>query len=92
MKDWLTPNEAARELSLATTDVVYRLIRAGTLRAERDERGRWRIPAEAVELRKARVSGKRSSPSFAGDRPDRRTASAFAPRPGMPGYREPVSS
>jgi excisionase family DNA binding protein len=79
-RDYVTPNEAARLLNLATTDVVYRLLRSGRLSGDRVN-GRWRIPREAVELRRSRVEHKRGSPSFRDRKRERRSAARerFAP-------------
>ena len=81
--DYLTPDEAARELSLQTAATVYRRIRAGGLRAELVG-GRYRIPRSEVERLKRQVAHKRSSPSFVQrDRESRRAAirERFAPLP-----------
>lgn len=56
----MTVEEAARELGLESPDVVYRLVRIGTLPAQKIGR-RWDISPEAVAERKRRVAHKRSS-------------------------------
>jgi excisionase family DNA binding protein len=56
----MTVEEAARELGLETQDVVYRLVRMGTLPARKIGR-RWDIAPEAVAERKRKVAHKRSS-------------------------------
>jgi len=82
--DFLTPDEAARELSLQTAATVYRRLRAGTLRAELVG-GRYRIPRSEVERLKRQVASKRSSPSFRPSSAERRAAirERFAPVAGL---------
>lgn len=84
---YLTPNEAASELSLSSADLVYRLLRAGTIRAEKDETGHWRIPYSEIELRRARVERKRCSASHVKREPTTAARERFAPRVGLPGAR-----
>jgi hypothetical protein len=83
---YLTPDQAARELALTTPDLVYRLLRAGTIRGVKDdESGRWKIPYSEIELRRARVERKRCSASHV--KRDSRSAvrERFAPLAGTPG-------
>ena len=86
--DTVTPSEAARLLSLTTPDVVYRLLRAGTIRGE-CVGGRWRIPRSEIERRKRAVAAKKSSPSYRERAAERRAAvrSRFEPVAGLPGAR-----
>lgn len=44
--------ESSREMGV-TLDATYRLVQAGKLPGRKDERGRWLIPAAAVQARVA---------------------------------------
>jgi hypothetical protein len=73
----MTVTEAQRELCLDHPDVVYRLARAGILKARKVGRV-WNIDPASVEARKRAVQAKRSSKlNAAGDR-ERRMAEAEA--------------
>jgi hypothetical protein len=58
----MTVTETARELNIATEDLIYRYLRCGVLRG-RKVRGRWEVDADSVAERKRRVALKRSSSS-----------------------------
>jgi excisionase family DNA binding protein len=73
----MTVEQAARELGLDSPDVVYRLVRMGTIPARKVGR-RWDISPEAVEDRKRKVAHKRSSRANAAAERDRRRAEAEA--------------
>jgi excisionase family DNA binding protein len=82
--DYLTPDEAAIELGLSSSDLVYRLLRARQMRATKVG-SRWLIPRAEVALRKLRVQEKKSSASYRPPVERGRAASRFAPLPGTPG-------
>jgi hypothetical protein len=78
----VTVTEAQRELCLDHPDVVYRLARAGVLKARKIGRV-WDIDAASVQARKWAVQAKRSSKSNAAAERERKLAEAralFAPR------------
>lgn len=81
---YLTVDEAARELGLASPDLLYRLLRIGTVRGVK-RGGRWMIPYTEVELRRARVMRKRCSASYVEREPRTAVRDRFAPLAGLPG-------
>jgi hypothetical protein len=73
----VTVTEAQRELCLDHPDVVYRLARAGVLKARKVGRI-WEIDPASVEARKRAVSAKRSSRLHAEAERERRKAELVA--------------
>jgi hypothetical protein len=73
----VTVTETARELNIATEDLIYRYLRCGVLRG-RKIRGRWEIDADSVAARKRAVALKRSSSSNAQTERARRVQEAEA--------------
>jgi len=45
----VTPGELARKLGLSTAQTIYSKLRCGSIRAEKDANGEWRIPVGEVE-------------------------------------------
>jgi excisionase family DNA binding protein len=74
----VTTTEVAKALGYANTTYVERLLRAGTLRGTKDERGRWVVTAESVDAYRRRVEFKRSSTSNRVGERARRKAEAAA--------------
>jgi len=73
----VTVTEAQRELCLDHPDVVYRLARAGILKARKVGRV-WDIDPSSVAARKQAVQAKRSSKLKAASDRERRMAEAEA--------------
>ena len=60
--DFYTVEQAAKILKL-TSGRIRQMLRSGALEGERDEVGRWRIPAHAVHDRPRLVQVERASPT-----------------------------
>ena len=60
--DFYTVEQAAKILKL-TSGRIRQMLRSGALEGERDEAGRWRIPAHAVPDRPRTVRVERTSPT-----------------------------
>ena len=60
--DFYTVEQAAKILKL-TSGRIRQMLRSGALEGERDEAGRWRIPAHAVHDRPRTVRVERTSPT-----------------------------
>jgi excisionase family DNA binding protein len=71
--DYLTTDEAARELGLQTSQTILRRIRAGALEAELVGRS-YRVPRSEIERLKRRLQHKRSSPTYRETTAERRAA------------------
>ena len=74
----MTTAEAQKALNVSTTDYVYRLARAGNIRAHKDERGRWVFDPSSVRAYVQRVESKRSSKSNRAAERERLKAEAAA--------------
>ncbi len=62
--DFYTVEQAAKILNL-TSGRIRQMLRSGALEGERDEAGRWRIPAHAVHDRSRPARVERTSPTEA---------------------------
>jgi excisionase family DNA binding protein len=74
--DYYTVSQAAKVLKV-TTGRVRQMLGSGELIGEKDDNGRWRIPAHLVHdrPRPPRVERKSASPAFPTDTPTQATES-----------------